>query len=93
MKRSAPTGTEGNAKLRDFAESFVGSVFEGFNDAREELASDLADFALDYQRNGFYATGPGQTLQNIGEFASSELFEAIHGDPTNIVVPMDETVR
>ena len=61
----------------------MGSVFEGFNDAREGLASDLADFALDYQRSGFYATGPGKSFQNIGEFVSSELFEAIHGDPTN----------
>ncbi len=76
-----PEGEEGNTKLREFATAFVPAVADGFNDAREELASDVADFVLDYQRGGFYATEPGKAATELGEFISAELYEAIHGDP------------
>ena len=71
--------------LRDFLRKVsVSSVFEGSMTPLEELASRFGvDFALNYQRTQALLNRPGQTFQNIGEVVSSELFEAIHGDPTN----------
>ena len=61
----------------------MGSVFEGFNDARKNWPPIWRISRSTTNATAFYATGPGQTFQNIGEVVSGELFEAIHGDPTN----------